>query len=61
LKPEQTATLAAARQSGTLSLALRSIADVNVVESNAEDHARKGSDSINVIRYGVPIPTTIQK
>ncbi|MEA2866641.1 MAG: pilus assembly protein CpaB [Bradyrhizobium sp.] len=61
LKPEQTATLAAARQSGTLSLALRSIADVNVVESNADDQTRKGSESINVIRYGVPNPTTIQK
>jgi pilus assembly protein CpaB len=61
LKPEQTATLAAARQSGTLSLALRSIADLNAVESNADDQTRKGSDSINVIRYGVPIPTTIQK
>ena len=37
LKPEQTETLARARQSGTLSLALRSIADVNIVESNADD------------------------
>src|SRR6476620_1917578 len=35
LKPEQAETLARARQSGTLSLALRSIADVNIVESNA--------------------------
>src|SRR5438128_1804778 len=32
LKPEQIATLAAGRQAGILSLALRSIADVNMVE-----------------------------
>src|SRR6201996_6204269 len=55
LKPEQTETLARARQSGTLSLSLRSIADVNIVESNAEDQSsRKRGDSVNVIRYGVP-------
>jgi pilus assembly protein CpaB len=61
LKPEQTETLARARQSGTLSLALRSIADVNIVESNAEDQTRKRGDSVNVIRYGVPTQTTTQK
>ena len=33
LKPEQAETLARARQTGTLSLALRSIADVNMVEN----------------------------
>src|SRR5262249_22198493 len=36
LKPEQVETLARARQAGTLSLALRSIADANVAE-NASD------------------------
>jgi pilus assembly protein CpaB len=61
LKPEQTETLARARQSGTLSLALRSIADVNIVESKVEDPARKRSDSVNVIRYGVSTQTTTQK
>jgi pilus assembly protein CpaB len=61
LKPEQSETLARARQSGTLSLALRSIADVNMVESNADDQTLKRSDSINVIRYGVSTPTTTQK
>jgi pilus assembly protein CpaB len=61
LKPEQTETLARARQSGTLSLALRSIADVNIVESRVEDQTRKRSDSVNVIRYGVSTPTTTQK
>ena len=37
LKPEQTETLARARQSGTLSLALRSIADLNAVETRSDD------------------------
>src|ERR1700681_4304180 len=37
LKPEQSETLARARQSGTLSLALRSIADVNAVENRSDD------------------------
>ncbi len=62
LKPEQAEALARARQSGTLSLALRSIADVNVVASSTEDQAApKQGDSINVVRYGVSTPTTTQK
>ena len=60
LKPEQTETLARARQSGTLSLALRSIADVNVVPGNTDDNPKRG-DTINVVRYGVSTPTTAQK
>jgi pilus assembly protein CpaB len=60
LKPEQTSTLAAARQAGTLSLALRSIADLNQVDIGSEDRARQRG-SINVVRYGVASPTTIQK
>jgi pilus assembly protein CpaB len=59
LLPEQTETLARARQAGTLSLALRSIADVNIVAS--DDQSRKRGDSINVVRYGVSTPTTTQK
>jgi|SRR4051794_19333164 pilus assembly protein CpaB len=61
LKPDQAETLARARQSGTLSLALRSIADVNMVEdlSNAQFPARDGS--INVVRYGVQSSATTQK
>jgi pilus assembly protein CpaB len=58
LKPEQSETLARARQTGTLSLALRSIADLNVVDDKAE---LKRSDSVNVIRYGVSSPTSILK
>ncbi len=60
LKPEQSETLARARQSGTLSLALRSIADLNAVDSRLDDQPRRG-DSINVVRYGVASPTTMQK
>ena len=60
LKAEQTATLAAARQAGTLSLALRSIADLNQVDIGSDDRARRRG-SINVVRYGVATPTTIQK
>jgi pilus assembly protein CpaB len=60
LKPEQAETLARAHQSGTLSLALRSIADLNATETRSDDQPRR-SDSVNVIRYGVLIPTTIQK
>src|SRR5246127_2468300 len=37
LKPEQAETLARARQAATLSLALRSIADVNMAEKSAEE------------------------
>jgi pilus assembly protein CpaB len=59
LKPEQSEILARARQSGTLSLALRSIADVNAPERIAENIKR--SDAVNVIRYGVPTPATTQK
>jgi pilus assembly protein CpaB len=61
LKPEQAETLARARQSGTLSLALRSITDVNMVENRSDDQALKRGDSINVIRYGISSPTTTQK
>src|SRR6188768_2244628 len=52
LKPEQAETLARARQSGTLALALRSITDVNTAETGSEQ-AQKRSSSINVVRYGV--------
>ena len=60
LKPEQAETLARSRQGGTLTLALRSIADINMVENRTDDQARRG-DSVNVVRYGVSSPTTMQK
>jgi len=61
LKPEQSETLARARQSGTLSLALRSIADVNMVENGPDNQALKRGASISVVRYGVSGSTTTQK
>jgi len=61
LKPEQAETLARARQTGTLSLALRSIADVNMVENRIDDQAPKRGESISVVRYGVQSSTTTQK
>jgi len=61
LKPEQSETLARARQTGTLALALRSIADLNAVGTQADEQSSRRSDSVNVVRYGVSNPTTIQK
>lgn len=61
LTPEQGQTLARARQSGTLSLALRSIADASMVENRSDDQAQRRGGSINVVRYGVSIPMTTQK
>ena len=61
LKPEQAETLARARQTGTLALALRSIADLNMVENRTDDQASKRSDRVNVVRYGIPSSATIQK
>jgi pilus assembly protein CpaB len=61
LKPEQAETLARARQSGTLSLALRSIADVNMVASNADDQSQQHGNSIKVVRYGISTSETLQK
>jgi pilus assembly protein CpaB len=60
LRPEQAETLARARQAGTLSLALRSIADVNATDERSDDQYRRG-ETINVVRYGVPSSTTTQK
>ena len=63
LKPEQAETLARARQSGTLSLALRSIVDVNMAETDdRRSSSRSSGGSINVVRYGVSrAATTTQK
>src|SRR5262249_34514873 len=62
LKPEQAETLARSRQAGTLSLALRSIADINMSENSTdEDSAPKKGASINIVRYGVQSSMTTQK
>jgi pilus assembly protein CpaB len=61
LKPEQAETLARARQGGTLSLALRSITDVNMAEGHSDDQILKRNDGLNVVRYGIANQTTAQK
>jgi pilus assembly protein CpaB len=61
LKPEQAETLARARQTGTLALALRSIADLNAAETRPDDQAPKRGESVNVVRYGMSSSTTTQK
>jgi pilus assembly protein CpaB len=61
LKPEQAETLARARQSGTLQLALRSITDINMAENTDDQVSRKRGETINVVRYGIPSPTMTQK
>ena len=60
LKPDQTEMLARSRQSGTLSLALRSIADIKTVDKPEEPAERRG-ENLNVIRYGVASQQTVQK
>jgi len=59
LKPEQAETLARARQAGTL--ALRSIADINMVENSSKENALKRGESVKVVRYGVHSATTARK
>jgi pilus assembly protein CpaB len=59
LKPDQAEILARARQSGTLSLALRSIADVNAPDKPVE--VVKRDQGVNVVRYGIPSPIAPQK
>ncbi len=61
LKPEQTETLARARQSGVLSLALRSIADNNATDVKTDENRQKRGETINVIRFGVANQATTQK
>ncbi|HLZ04511.1 MAG TPA: Flp pilus assembly protein CpaB [Bradyrhizobium sp.] len=60
LKPEQVAILAVARQAGTISLALRSIADAKAVDSPVEGQAPTNIN-VNVVRYGVASRATAQK
>ena len=57
---EQSEGLARARQSGTLSLALRSLADANAPDIKTDDD-RSRRDSINIVRYGVQTTTSTQK
>lgn len=59
LKPEQAETLGRARQSGTLSLALRSLVDVKQVEVKTEEIKR--NEGLNVVRYGIASQQSMQK
>jgi pilus assembly protein CpaB len=59
LKPEQVGVLAAGRQAGTLSLALRSIADADAVE--VDNRIETTGTTITVVRFGVPNTTTLQR
>lgn len=59
LKPEQAETLARARQTGTLSLALRSLADANAPAVSEDELGKR--ESINVVRYGVATKATARQ
>jgi len=59
LKPEQAETLARARQTGTLSLALRSLADANAPVASNDELGKR--ESINVVRYGVATKATARQ
>jgi pilus assembly protein CpaB len=59
LKPEQAEILARSRQSGSLTLALRSIADIN--EKTDDQQLNRRGENLNVIRYGVASQQTVQK
>lgn len=61
MKPEQAETLGRARQSGTIQLALRSITDVNRVDSGTQDQSPRRDQSVSVVRYGVANQSTAQK
>jgi pilus assembly protein CpaB len=61
LVPAQSTLLAAARQAGTISLALRSIADVNAVELAPIDQSNLRGPGVNVIRYGIASQNTVTK
>jgi pilus assembly protein CpaB len=59
LKPEQNLQLANARQAGTLSLALRSIADADQVE--VVEASRTYRQEVQIVRHGIPGEATAQK
>jgi pilus assembly protein CpaB len=60
LAPHQAETLALARQLGTLSLALRSLADANAPETPIPDDAKGAGrrGTINMVRFGATSTTT---
>src|SRR4051794_7890298 len=59
--PVEAETPARARQTGTLELGLRSIADINMVENRIDDQRGRPGETVNVVRYGIPSSTMTQK
>jgi pilus assembly protein CpaB len=59
LAPRQTELLARARQSGTLTLALRSIVDFSKTDEVVADESaqRRAREGVNVVRFGIPSGT----
>jgi pilus assembly protein CpaB len=57
LTATQAETLALSQQLGTLSLALRSIADASKTETETEDKSNGRRKSVNIVRFGVSTPT----
>ena len=62
LSPRQVETLALAQHLGSLSLALRSITDARRDKPMTDENTKRGrrSGGVNVIRFGVSTPTTVQ-
>jgi len=58
LTPRQAEMLAVARQTGVLSLALRSIVDANGPKQNIPDEGRARGNRVNTVRFGVSSSTT---
>jgi pilus assembly protein CpaB len=55
MSPSQAETLAAGKQAGTLSLALRSVSDT--AKDTTEDDASARRTSVNIVRFGISVPT----
>ncbi|HZD89810.1 MAG TPA: Flp pilus assembly protein CpaB [Pseudolabrys sp.] len=58
LTPRQVETVELARKVGSLSLALRSIADIGKKTPVADDNLRPEHDAVNVVRFGVTTTIT---
>jgi pilus assembly protein CpaB len=58
LAPHQVEVLGRARQMGSLSLALRSIADFDPAKTPVREERPDNRRGVNVIRFGVPTTTT---
>ena len=61
LRPEQAETLARARQSGTVSLALRSLVDAEIIDVDTESRNSTRGSSIDIVRHGIATSQATQK